>query len=104
MSERFWFVTVWKYTSTKGRIILIFGFLSLLMVLLGCIIIFIGIFGLFTIIGASHPNTDEVLRFLFSSLYFICGGVAGLIIYAIGMKYVPPPILPEEHLEEENLE
>ena len=73
-----------------------FGFFSLLSIIIGGIIIFIGIIGLFTIIGASHPNTESVLRLLFSSLYFICGGTAGLIIYLIGMSFIPPPVLPEK--------
>ena len=96
MSERFWFIAAWKYTSTKGRIMIIFGFFSLLTILFGVIVIFIGIIGVFTIIGDDHPNTDNILQFFFSSLYFICAGVAGLVIYLIGMRFIPPPILPEK--------
>ncbi len=96
MSESLWFVAAWKYTSTKGRIMITFGFLSLLTIFIGAILMFIGIIGLFTIIGASHPNTDSVLQLLFSGLYFIFGGAAGMVIYLIGMSFVPPPVLPEE--------
>ena len=96
MSESLWFVVAWKYTSTKGRIIIAFGFISLLTIFIGAILIFIGIIGLFTIIGASHPNTDNVLQLLFSSLYFLCGGAVGLVIYSIGMQFIPPPVLKEK--------
>ncbi|MHA2245647.1 MAG: hypothetical protein ACXADY_11840 [Candidatus Hodarchaeales archaeon] len=96
MSERFWFVAAWKYTSTKGRVILAFGFFSLLTIFFGAILMFIGIIGLFTIIGASHPNTDNVLQLLFSGFLFMCGGVVGMVIYLIGMSFIPPPILPQE--------
>ncbi len=96
MSESLWFVAAWKYTSIKGRIIIAFGFISLLTIFIGAILMFIGILGLFTIIGASHPNTDNVLQLLVSGLYFIIGGAAGMIIYLIGMRFVPPPLLPED--------
>lgn len=95
MSERFWFVAAWKYTSTKGRIMIALGFFSFFSVLIGVILVFIGIFGLFTIVGAANPNTDDVLQLLLSSFCFICGGAAGMVIYLIGMRFIPPPILPE---------
>ncbi len=96
MSESLWFVAAWKYTSNKGRIMIAIGFLSLLTIFLGAILMFIGIIGLFTIVGASHPNTDSVLQLLFSGLCVICGGVVGMVIYVIGMSFIPPPVLPEE--------
>ena len=96
MSERFWFVAAWKYTSTKGRIMIALGFFSFFSILIGVILVFIGILGLFTIVGPANPNTDDVLQLLFSSLYFICGGAAGMVIYLIGMRFIPPPILPEK--------
>ena len=97
MSERFWVIAAWKHTSIKGKIMITFGFLSLLSILIGAIVIFIGIIGLFTIVGAPHPNTNNVLTLLFSSLIFIITGTVGMIIYLIGMRFIPPPILPEKN-------
>ena len=96
MSVRFWFVAGWKYTSTKGRIILGFGFVSLMIICIGAVFMFIGVIGLFTIIGASHPNTDMILQLLFSGFLFMCGGAVGMVIYLIGMSFIPPPVLPDK--------
>ncbi|UCG01537.1 MAG: hypothetical protein JSW11_18230 [Candidatus Heimdallarchaeota archaeon] len=95
MSERFWVIAAWKHTSIKGKIMITVGFLSLLSILIGVLVIFIGIIGLFTIVGAAHPNTNKVLNLLFSSFIFLIIGTVGMIIYLIGMRFIPPPMLPE---------
>ena len=95
MSERFWVIAAWKHTSIKGKIMITFGFLSLLSIVIGVLVIFLGIIGLFTIVGASHPNTNNVLNLFLTSFIFLIIGTAGMIIYLLGMSFIPPPVLPE---------
>lgn len=96
MSKKHWFVAAWKRTSSKGRIIIIIGFSSLLTILIGGLIMFAGLIGLFTVVGAAHPNTNKVLSILFLGFCVICVGVVGMIIYSVGMSFVSPPVPPEK--------
>ncbi|MHA2296090.1 MAG: hypothetical protein ACXAEU_06310 [Candidatus Hodarchaeales archaeon] len=98
MANRAGYRTLWRYAGNKARFMITFGLISLVIIFFGVFIIFLGIISLFTIVGVPNPN-PEILLFFPTGLAFIIVGVVSMIIYVIGMNFVPPPAIPEEMLK-----
>ncbi|MFW9992301.1 MAG: hypothetical protein ACFFD4_09665 [Candidatus Odinarchaeota archaeon] len=98
MFNKPWYHKAWKYADNKGRLMLIFGFVSLVLVFLGVFIILLGVVMLFTIVGVPDPNTDAIFLFFTTGFIVIVLGVVAMIMYLIGMRFVRPPVIPEEDI------
>ena len=94
MSDWFLLFANWKYISKKGRLMILFGFLSLTLVVLGVGILLIGVLLLFTIVGVPNPNSEPILQIMIAGFVIIVVGVIAMILYMIGMSFIPPPDLP----------
>ena len=95
MSSMKLFILSWRYTSKKGRLMLILGLIGMLSIFLGSIIILIGALSLFTIVGVPNPDTDNVFKLLFTGLGVCIVGVIFMVIYSIGMNFIPHPSVSE---------
>ncbi len=95
MSSESWFVLGWRYTNKEGRFMLILGLISLLVIFCGAFLILIGTLSLFTIVGVPNPDIEGIFTLLFTGLGTCIVGVILMVIYSIGMKFVPPPVIPE---------
>ncbi|NHJ02539.1 MAG: hypothetical protein EAX86_10415 [Candidatus Heimdallarchaeota archaeon] len=81
---------------------LIFGLFSFLIVLFGVFLIFVGILGLLTIAGKLNTSSNDIFNILFSGLGACIVGAFLMIIYSIGMKFLPPLVIPEPEAKKDN--
>ncbi|MFX0173683.1 MAG: hypothetical protein ACFE9L_17480 [Candidatus Hodarchaeota archaeon] len=86
----------WKYIGKKGHLMILFGFLSLILIIIGVVILLMGVLLLFTIVGVPNPNYTPIIQIMISGFVVIIIGVIAMILYMIGMSFIPPPVLPNQ--------
>ncbi|MFX0209394.1 MAG: hypothetical protein ACFFDT_25645 [Candidatus Hodarchaeota archaeon] len=96
MSNLFGLYANWKYISKKGRLMILFGLLSLILIIIGVVILLVGVLLLFTIVGVPNPNSGPIIQIMITGFVVIIIGVIAMILYMIGMSFIPPPVLPNQ--------
>jgi hypothetical protein len=75
---------------------ILFGILSLILIIIGILILLVGVLLLFTIVGVPNPNSGPIFQIMITGFVVIVIGVIAMILYMIGMNFVTPPVLPNQ--------
>ena len=96
MNEENWVVQSWKLTSKKGRIVILIGLLSLLLIAFGAFLILMGVVGLLVIGGGPNKDLSGIFEIFFTGFGVVIVGAVLLVIYMIGMRFVSSPRKTED--------
>lgn len=99
MEDKNWIVQAWKQTSKKGRIIIILGLVSLLLIAFGVFLILAGVVELLIMSGGPNKDISGIIDVFLTGFSIIIVGVLLLIIYTVGMKFISSPRVHEDSKE-----